>query len=212
MRETSAQKGKVVPVNGTGIAPTHTTGADVSKPTAESVQTYVPLIEGSPAMPGDRALTADRDFKDLAVEMVGSGPGEAPLLGTTPPSPGSTPELPAIDDMLPQLLPGTPSPDATEGAPEAPLAPALAAEQPEIPVSPFVEGKPQVEAAGDSEIPTSPFANAQTQTLEEEMGAETAVVELPVEPDVSLPEPENVPSGLEPEAKENKKTEDEKET
>ncbi len=48
-------------------------------------------------------------------------------------------------------------------------------------------------AVGEPDIPESPFAEAQTQTLEEELGKDAAVTEIPVEPDTSQPELE-VPS------------------
>ena len=136
----------------------------------------------------DQALAADREMKDLEIKLglvtpsMGGGPGEAPALGTTPQAPGVTPELPPIDDMLPQLLPAdTTAPSTT----------------------------PETDESG---IPESPFASAQTQTLEEEMGKEASIVEMPVEPDVSLPEPgvslpeEEAPTTT----KEIKKAEDEK--
>ena len=66
-------------------------------------------------------------------------------------------------------------------------------EQPQLP-------PPQLE---ESEIPPSPFADAETQTLEEEIGAETEVAEMPIEPDTSAPEPEGespVPEPQQPEA------------
>ena len=118
--------------------------------------------------------------------------GAPPALGTTP-TPGTTPELPSIDDMIPQLLPGTPPPEP-ETAPEPTV------EQPEFPVSPFVEGSAQEPEVGETEIPHSPFESAQTQTLEEEMGGEAAVAELPQDLDISLPEAEVAPPGLEPTA------------
>ena len=169
----------------------------------------------------DQANAAEFELKNLEVKMGISPPaipgstvaaGELPALGTTPPTLGTTPELPAIDEMLPQLLPGTPTTGATESTSEAPQVQEPGIEQPEIPVSPFVEGQPQDTGAEDSEIPDSPFAAAQTQTLEEEMGSEAAVAEKPVEPDVSQPKPEAAPPGLEPESSETKKPDEKKES
>ena len=51
-------------------------------------------------------------------------------------------------------------------------------------------------------IPESPFAQAQTQSLEEEMGTDAALAEVPIEPDTTPPEPEIAPEpeiGTEPE-------------
>jgi hypothetical protein len=54
-------------------------------------------------------------------------------------------------------------------------------------------------AEEEPEMPVSPYADVQTQTLEEELGVDAAVAEVPIEPDTSAPEPEVAP---EPEAAE----------
>jgi len=142
----------------------------------------------------DQALAADREMKDLEIKLglvtpaMAGAPGragEAPALGATTQAPGVTPELPPIDDMLPQLLPADTTASGT--APDA----------------------------DEPGIPESPFAGAQTQTLEEEMGKEASIIEMPVEPDMSLPEPEvSLPGQEAPPTtkgtKEIKKAEDEK--
>lgn len=59
------------------------------------------------------------------------------------------------------------------------------AEQPQLPPAPEDEVEP--------EIPASPYAEAETQTLEEEIGEDAAVAEVPVEPAEEPPEPEIAP-------------------
>ncbi len=109
----------------------------------------------------DQAMATEQEFKNLEqklglvpAELGGTTPGvgETPALGTPPTGAGTIPELPPIDDMLPQLLPA---------------------------------GETQVAQPEQPGIPESPFAGAQTQTLEEEMGAPPPDVELP--PDIGLP-------------------------
>jgi len=70
---------------------------------------------------------------------------------------------------------------------------------------------PQLPPAGEEvteeepEMPVSPFADAQTQSLEEELGVDAEVAEIPIEPDTAPPEPELAPEeglpepGAEPE-------------
>ena len=48
-------------------------------------------------------------------------------------------------------------------------------------------------AEEEPEMPVSPFAEAQTQTMEEELGKDAAVEEVQYEPDTSVPEPELAP-------------------
>jgi hypothetical protein len=128
----------------------------------------------------DQAMATEQEFKNLEqklglipAELTGTTPaaGEIPELGIPPTDAGVTPQLPAIDDMLPQLLPT----GETSGAP--PAQPPPEAPAPEQPV-----------------IPESPYAGAETQTLEEEMGTPPPDTAAP--PDVELPP--NI--GLPPEA------------
>ena len=58
------------------------------------------------------------------------------------------------------------------GLPEAGIT-----EQPQLPPAP--------EPVEQSEMPESPFASAETQTMEEELGADAAVAEVPIEPDIN---------------------------
>jgi flagellar basal body-associated protein FliL len=56
--------------------------------------------------------------------------------------------------------------------------------------------QPQLPPAGEveqPEVPESPYASAETQTLEEELGADAEVAEVPIEPDTAPPEPEIQP-------------------
>jgi hypothetical protein len=53
-------------------------------------------------------------------------------------------------------------------------------EQPQLPPAAVEEEPP---------MPESPFAAAETQTLEEELGTDAEIAEIPIEPDTSAPEP-----------------------
>jgi hypothetical protein len=76
----------------------------------------------------------------------------------------------------------------TPGYPEQPQLPPMGATEPPVgEVVPAPVQQPQ------PEIPESPFAAVQTQTLEEEIGADAEVAEIPIEPDTSAPEPEVTP-------------------
>ncbi len=61
----------------------------------------------------DQALVAEREFKDLE-QKLGLTASVAPALETTPTEKGPTPELPKIDEMLPQLLPAETGPSTTK--------------------------------------------------------------------------------------------------
>ncbi|MCK5562134.1 MAG: hypothetical protein KAJ51_16160, partial [Thermoplasmata archaeon] len=129
----------------------------------------------------DQALNTEREFNDLENK-----------LGAAPNDIGTTPELPAIDDMLPQLLPGSTTPDQ-EPFTDQPEAEML----PEIEIPPESEQTPEPLTLEHPEIPQSPFVEAETQTLEEELSREGPVAEVPIEPEVkpiSEPEPEAQPT------------------
>jgi hypothetical protein len=145
----------------------------------------------------DQAMAADNDLRDLEVNMglvpaeMEAAPGEAPALGTAPGVPGTTPELPPIDDMLPQLLPAdtstTPTPDV-DGPTET-----------DIPLD--VELPPEIDLPPDTGQPTeTPSPTIEQPTIAQEPTVATPTV---------APETQE-PADTQPTvAEESKKSEDE---
>ncbi|WP_455392104.1 hypothetical protein [[Eubacterium] cellulosolvens] len=72
-------------------------------------------------------------------------------------------------------------PSDLELPPDIDLPPAHAREpeQQDIPLSPFVEGCSADPTIADPASAASPFSGVQTQSLAEELGAKTKVIELP---------------------------------
>jgi len=80
----------------------------------------------------DQALTAERELQNLEMKLglqpstisVPTQPADTTTL-STPPIPGLTPEPEPVDDILPQLLPGTYATDETKIPPDIELPPGL---------------------------------------------------------------------------------------
>lgn len=132
----------------------------------------------------DHAATAEQEFRNLKTKL-----GFAPLATQVIPRARPAGELPQnqIEDLLPQLLPGSATADpvqATEVPADVELPPEIdlplePIESQDIPISPFVEGCHHDPDREESGLPMSPFSGVQTQTLEDELGGDVDVVELP---------------------------------
>ncbi|WP_455391591.1 DNRLRE domain-containing protein [[Eubacterium] cellulosolvens] len=81
-----------------------------------------------------------------------------------------------------------------EGQGQQPGLPATGmGEQAQLPPYQLEEPAEGAVVEEQQELPVSPFADAQTQSMEEELGPEGEVSEVPIEPDTSVPEPEVAP-------------------
>ena len=145
----------------------------------------------------DLAQLTEREFMDLDSKLCTApraspvSAGAVTISSRILPGIGTVPELPQqlIDDILPQLLPSTGTAETseenselTEVSPDMELPPDIDLpphEEPEIPISPFVEGCAEDSVSEELKILQSPFSNVQTQTLEEELDSNTQIVELP---------------------------------
>ncbi len=92
--------------------------------------------------------------------------------------PGMIPEQ-DIDELLPQMLPSDSVPP-DEIVPEENFEPVP--EQPGIPISPYVEGCAHDPVLEEQDFPKSPFSGVQTQSLEDELGGDAEIVEIPEDP------------------------------
>ena len=95
--------GRIFPVFNSNISKLKAISSQLEELDTTGYKTSVNSIEEKLYEP-DRALAAESEFKDLQTQ----------LLGATPTAVGTTPELPGIDDMLPQLLPGESAPAEAE--------------------------------------------------------------------------------------------------
>jgi len=100
----------------------------------------------------DQTLAVQNEFNDLEVKLglvptkIGGVRGSSPTLGPASELPGTTPELPSIDEMLPQLLPADTSSTAS-----------LEVDQTsETDVPPDVELPPGIDLPPDTEQPSEP--------------------------------------------------------
>ena len=122
----------------------------------------------------DQANAAEFELKNLEVKMGISQPaipgstaaaGEVPALGTTPPGLGTTPELPAIDEMLPQLLPADSTPTLAAPAMDEPVTEPEPVQETDTPSD--VALPPDIDLPAEPET-TQPFEPTVGKTEKEE--------------------------------------------
>jgi hypothetical protein len=119
----------------------------------------------TPEQYGTQPVSADTQIQTQPMQQATMAEGQYP----------DTTGLPTVTEQ-PQMLPPAEPGQEMEGMVEEPTP----------------EGEPVTE--GEPEIPVSPFAAAETQTLEEELGEDAAVAEIPIEPSAEpVPEPEITP-------------------
>jgi hypothetical protein len=143
----------------------------------------------------DQAQAAESELNDLQVKLgvaptpaVGALPeAGGTTAGTTPPTPGATPELPAIDEMLPQLLPATTTdepgagtPPPTQATPETDVVP------PDVELPPGIDLPPDTGPPAPTPTPTPEPTAAPAPTVT----PTAAPTPTPPTPDTEQPKPE----------------------